>query len=138
MLVVTLGTRALLPGVTGYREKSCLSVPVVAAREGWSLWGGQCSCAAGSPAKRRRVVSLCRWSLLERDGRCGKARALLLRVLRPVGDGLSLRAGGCSYGGVVAEGAAEPSYCRFSGQGVTGCVSVSVVAAGQGWLLTRG
>ena len=42
----------------------------------------------------------CRWSLLRRGGRCGKARALLLRVLRPRGGGLSLRLGAEVHWGV--------------------------------------
>ena len=123
-------------------------MPVVAAREGWSLRGGQSPAAAGSAARGRQVVSSCRWSLLGRGGRRGLARALMTRVRRRGGDGLPLHAGGRCSGGVVTQGRPEPSCCLFSSHRETACLSVPVVAARclsmpvvaarEGWLLRGG
>ena len=78
------------------------------------------------------VVAPCkRWSL-------GEARALLLRVDRPVGDGLSLRAGGCCLGGLVSEGKPQPSCCACTGHVEMGGLSVLVVAARKGWSVRGG
>ena len=145
-------------------------MPVVAAREGWSLRGGPCTPAAGSPARGERVVYPCPWSLLGRGGQCRggqcpsccrftshseteclpvpwvatwrgshwrETRALMLRVHRPRGDGLSLRAGRCP-GGVVAEGWRVPSCCAFTGHSETEHLTEAVVAAREGWSLRGG
>ena len=143
-------------------------MPVVAAREGWSLRGGPSPPCCGAPAKGRRAASLCcrcsgrvvpegrlkpsgsgctgqgeatslcRWWLLRMGGHLGEARAPVPRVHRPGGDGLPLRAGGRCSGGVVLEGRPKPSDCGCGGQGETGCLSVPVVAAREGWALRGG
>ena len=125
-------------GFSGPRGMGCLSVPLVAALEGWLLRGGQSPPATGSPAKGISAIASCEWLLFGRGGRCREARALPLRVLLLGGDGLSLRAGGCCSGAVVVEGRPEAFDGGFTGQGQTSCRSMPVVAASEGWSLSGG
>ena len=62
----------------------------------------------------------------------------MLRVHQPRGKGLSLRAGGRCSGGVVTEGRPESSFNGFTGLGETECLSMSLVAAREGWSLRGG
>ena len=125
-------------GLSGQGEARCLSVPLIADREGWPVRGSQSPPSAGSLAKGRWVVSPCRWSLLGRGGHRAEATTRPLRVQRLGRHGLSLCASGRCSGGVVIEGRPRPSWCGFFGLVETCCLSVPVVASRVGWSLRGG
>ena len=77
------------------------------------------------------VAALERWSLRE-------AKALRLRVHRPRGGGLPLRAGGYCFEGVAADGRPKQCCRGCTGHGDTGCLSVPVAGAREGWSLRGG
>ena len=55
-------------GFTGQGDTGGLTVLVVATQKEWPMGEVQNTLAAASPARGRRIASLCPWSLLRREG----------------------------------------------------------------------